>query len=379
MRKRLVGWLYHWDGEYLWCYDEKICALSRININTMDVICMVSPMHILKDKWYEAGNLIGWDNKIIIVPLEIGNEWVIYDKQNGNVEYDIFCTETYQSMAGNVIGNNFIILPSDVNHPVLSIDLQRREVIKKIDLQNFGLVPESSMIILDAKTVEGSIYFLIKNSRFYGKIDNKDFQLVRIQGEGALECADFYKDIGWAVDRKGSFLYQFDKEGNLIREFPINADLEPGRIAAENKSVFLLPVNQQQIKVFDVDKNQIKSIDVQQEKGDLSILETFGSAGYWEYMKKGQEMWLLPWRYSLQVVNMSTFICSQKEFLYMDDFSVKEYTKYYRYVRKLRKPLYYEKKDLEKYLSLVLMRENDFISEQENETYYGKKIWKILK
>ena len=191
MRKSLIGWLYHWDGEYLWCYDEKICALSRININTLDVVCMVSPMEILKNGWYKAGNLVGWGDKIMIVPLEIGKKWVIYDKQNGNVEHDFFCTESYQSIAGNVIGDNFIVLPSDVYNPVLSINLHKRKVVKKFDLRKFGLVAVDNMIILDAKVVEGNLFFLIKNSCFYGRVNNKEFQLIQIQGERVLECADF--------------------------------------------------------------------------------------------------------------------------------------------------------------------------------------------
>lgn len=379
MRKRLIGWLYHWDGEYLWCYDEKICALSRININTLDVVCMVSPMEILKNGWYKAGNLVGWGDKIMIVPLEIGKKWVIYDKQNGNVEHDFFCTESYQSIAGNVIGDNFIVLPCDVYNPVLSIDLHKRKVVKKFDLRKFGLVAVDNMIILDAKVVEGNLFFLIKNSCFYGRVNNKEFQLIQIQGERVLECADFFESINWAVDRHGKVLYQFDKEGNILRELFVNAETEVGRIAVENKFVFLLPAAQHQIKVFDTDRNQMDNINKREETETLSIIETFGSVGYWEYFKKDRDLWFLPWRYSLQVVNLSTFTCSAKEILYADDFSEKMYTEYYRYVRKVKRFFYYENKNLEKYLALDLIKEKEFILVQESEKYFGKKIWETLR
>lgn len=380
MSEKLLGWIYHWDGTYLWCYDEKICTLSRTDINTMNVICAISPVQILKGEWYEVGNLIGWGDKLIIIPQNIEKEWVIYDKQNGHIEYGIFCSEKQLSVAGAVLRNNLILFPASVSDPILVIDLQKREIIKKISLQDYGLVPEHDMVILDTKLDKGDICFLIRNSCYYGRINDTEFQLTRIQAGVKLECADFYGDTGWAVDHGGKVLYQFDKAGNLLGELSINVGTEFGRIAVENKKIFLLPVNQSQLWAFDVDKNQIKEIDVQQKETSFSILETFGSAGYWGYVKNGQNMWFLPWRYPLQILNIDTLICSQADFLYTDNFSKKEYVEYREYVQRLKRPIYYETasdKTIEKYLALV--KEKNFTLGKTDEEYFGKKIWKKFK
>ena len=77
MREKLVSRVCCQDGEFLWCYDDAAGALTRINIETLEIECMLSPMQLIMESDDEIGNLISWKDKIILLPSKIGKKWVL--------------------------------------------------------------------------------------------------------------------------------------------------------------------------------------------------------------------------------------------------------------------------------------------------------------
>lgn len=382
MRESLIGWTYYWDNECLWSYDEKICALSKINIETMDAECAVSPMRILRNKGFEVGNLIGLDDMILVLPRNIGDEWIVYNKKSKKVEYGVFCREQYQSIAAVLVEDELIVLPVSLYHPVLIINLRKREVVRMIRLEGNGFIPDSNMVIWDVTKEQDEICFFITNSHFYGRIKDKKVQLIPLQIEKGrtLTCAVFCQSEMWTVDHKGEILYQFDGKGNLLEEYPIHIGAECGRLIAENNKVFLLPVNQQTIRVFDVETKQVREIDIQRDKKAFFIAETFHSVGYWGYIKRDSEIWFLPWRYSLQIVNMSSLSGIGGAFRYADDFSETDYPQYYKYASKFKRQVYSENKSnrrMEDYL--ILVENKEFTINKQSKSDIGKNIWNMFR
>lgn len=381
MRKQIIGRVFCQDGEYLWCYDEIIGALSRINTETMEADCIVSPMQIFKEEAYEVGQLILWKDAIIIVPIEIGKNWIIYKKETGQLSYSKFSSENFKSETSYLNGDKLTLIPVSIKEPIVVIDLLERMIVKKVSFPDIGSDLESFMEIYDLKIDQRDVCFLIRNSFFYGRFSEKEeLKLIRIQSDESLACADFSMGAGWAVNGTGSRLYHFDKEGNLLKSISINEKNKFGMMILEERKIFLLPVKGTGLKVFDIDNECMIRIDMQTEKVPICFQEMFCFPDYWYYLKKNDFIWILPLKYPLQIINVETLECKSKSLEYSNDFSLRMYREYHEYAQRKKSFIFQENSLMSsfgRYLELV--KQGDTVLSKGDKMTYGKKIWRLFK
>lgn len=383
MRETLVTCVSYQDGDYLWCFDEIICALSRINLVTLQVECVISPMQIFAEGEFKVRKLIGWKDKIIILPVRINKKWIIYNKQKNEIEYMNFCLEDFESSETFLIENKLYFLPICVEKPIIIIDLTKKEVIRRISLQHIEFHTNEKMKIWDGKLNQGDICFLIRESCFYGRLNERSFHLIKLNVSKPLACADFYEGFIWAVDNDGKKIYKFDKKGNLIKDILLDAETKFTRILVEKECIFLLPEYGYEILKFDTENEEEEKIGKGSEMKFLDfpeMLEMIELPVYWDYIKKDLEIWFLPFKGQLKKFNMNKLICDKRTIEYSDIFSSITYKKYLDYVRKIKnKLIIYEnstKLNCKKYLELLKYGKR--LEKGILKKSYADIIWKTL-
>lgn len=378
MREKLVSRVCCQDGEFLWCYDDAAGALTRINIETLEIECMLSPMQLIMESDDEIGNLISWKDKIILLPSKIGKKWVFYNKREKQVEYKVLCMEHHKSAAAILNGDKLIVIPIFINDPIIVIDLIKEKAIKRVFLSKPKGLHEVGMGIYNAKEEQGDICFLIENSCFFGRIRDDQARLIKIDVKETLLCADFCEGIGWAVDRNGK-LYKFDREGEILETHSLYSNTMYTRIAVYSDKIFMLPVGESQIEVFNIEKKDMIKIEMQQRKEPVGVWEVFQYPDYWKCVKVNTFIWLMPLKYPLLIINLATLECKQRELEYTNDFSKDKYREYHAYVRKMRKTLFYENsfnESLERFLKVV--NTGDYLTREKEEIVYGRYTWKAI-
>lgn len=376
MKEQLKSWVFYQDGEYLWCYDEIISALSRVDMNSLQVECIVSPMQLLVNGQYQVGNLLGWKDHIIIIPVEISRKWALYNKQDGEIEYDFFCSENYRVAEVILSGNMLVLFPISVKGSILVVDLLKRTVVRRFNLPDLNFSSEKDMEIWSVKVEQDSIYFLIQNSFFYGRLDAQGIQVIEINVNEPLACADFNRDTGWAISSSGKHLYHFDYEGKQLEKYLVGSKTEYTKMVIENNRIFLLPVDKSEIIVFEIDSKHFKKIGGQQESIACGFLELLNMPSYWGYIKKHNNIWFLPLKYSLEIVDLETLVCNQRKIEYSEDFSKKLYWDYCKFARMYKEFVYRENlsnSGLENYLDFI--KKSNLSSGKDGELTDGKNIW----
>lgn len=379
MMKRLITCVSCQRKEEIWCFDEQIYALCKIDKESLQAECLIHPTEILKDTDYEVRQMVAWRDKLLILPVQLNQWWVIYDKNTGSLEYADFCRENYRSSAVVLIDDRLVLLPASIKDPVIMLDLQKREIIARKYIGNSCFILEDGMEIWEAREEQGNIFFLIRGTCYYGQIRDLEIHLVKICTPEPLLCADFCENNGWAVGSNGKYLYQFDEEGNLRKESLIDLKTEIARIIVKSKYIFLLPLEGNQIWIFDRKSEDVKNIQMKVEKDAAIFPPITGILDYWDYVEIKREIWLLPLRHPLLMIDKDTGRSQQKEITYTYRLSAEKYWSCCNYVRSIRKQpsFFIENTDgeLEKYLELI--QENSNLSKEEKECC-GEAIWKTV-
>lgn len=379
MTKKLISCVSYLDDTYLWCYDEVICALSRINIETFQAECILSPMQIIEKETFQVRKIIGWRNKIIILPVEIRKKWVIYDKIEKKVEYKSFCNECFESSEAILVGDILVLLPISITNPIVVINLLKRKVISKINMCVPQIEVKRDMNIWDANIDQGNICFMIRNSFYYGRFGKNGISIVKIKVTKPLYCAYFNDGIGWGIDREGKCIYKFDKEGNLLKKYFVKNGIQFTKIIVENRYILLLPENSNEIRILSMEGQEIYKIGTEEKDLIYEFPELMGLPAYWCYVKRKKNIWFLPLKYSLKVLNLDSLEWKCKIIKYVNLNSGDLYEKYCKYVRD-RKNIYrfYENLSdfkLNRYLEMI--KQYDF-SLPQNEMFVSNKIWKKM-
>lgn len=320
MKRKLITYVSCKSGEELWCLDEQIYALCKIDVDNMQAECKISPMEILEEGISEVRKLISWGDKILLLPAQLDQRWGVYDKITGDLQYENFCKEGYQLGQAVLSGDRLIVVPIFATDPVAIISLNEKKIIARQYLQTPYFIPNKKMEIWQIREGYGKIRFLIRGTCFYGQIKEEEVELVRVHAPEPLECADFYENEVWAVNGCGNCLYHFDEEGNLLESIPIELKTEVTKMLAKSRYIFLLSV-EDRIWIFDKNSRQIKQ-DCTEMEENVSILPPLSSEpAYWDYAESEHEIWFLPVLYPLQIMDADTLLCQQKVITYADSFS----------------------------------------------------------
>jgi hypothetical protein len=381
MKRKLISCASYLDETYIWCYDEVICALSRIHIKTFQVECIIPPTQILVDEDYEVRKIIGWNNKIIILPVHINKKWIVYDKLSEGVECFNFCTDSYRYSEAILFGDRVVLLPNSINNPIIVADLLEKKIVKRINIPTSEIIVKDGMEIWDAKVEGNNIYFLIRNSFFYGKLNENGIELVRINVPKNLFCADFYEDKGWAVDIEGKYLYKFNKKGVLLENYYLENRVQISRIVVEKKYIFLLPMDGSEIRIIGVNGQLVKKIALGEQNIALEFWKIFKLPAYWGYIKNSFEIWILPLKYPMKIIDMNTLKSKKKNFEYTETFSENMYWKYYEYsMRRKMNFTFYENSSnifLKRYIEVI--EGNNLEINKKEKFKDAKKIWKAIR
>lgn len=378
MKERLFSCVSYLDGDFLWCYDEIICTLNQVNLKTLQVDSIISSNQILIDGGYEVRKIVGWKDKIIVIPVEINKKWIFFDKIEKKVEYKKICTKYNRSVEAILDGDQLFLLPVSVCHPIVVVDLNTGEVSESIYLFNSDFRKKNEMEIWKAKLNKKDSCFFIQNSFFFGILKKNRIQLIKIKISELLACADFDDDFGWGVDINGKYLIKFDREGNLVKRFFLESGITFARIIVTKKYIFLLPYVKNKITVFDIVEEKKEKVEVD-NKDTFQYLELLNLPSYWDSVEIDNKLLFLPINNSLLIIDLKTLICEEKTLEYSEMFSEKLYWSYYKNVRKVRRKYMFYENGLnvttQKYIQAI--KQNSLYSSDKN-WICGKEVWKTL-
>ncbi len=379
MEKNVISCVSYQEGNELWCYDEVAGILSRTDLNDWKTEVMASPRQIVREQSYKVRKLIGWGDEILMLPVQNNRKWAVYHKSDKTVAFETFCREPYESAEAVLKGDHLTLLPLSPAGFVVVTDLRQRKTVKKIPVRSHDFVPKDGMEIWEAKMGQDDICFLIRGSRFYGRLQDGNLRLIELQASGPFMCADFVGDTVWAYQDQGSCLCRFGREGNLLDSYPIETGKTPVRILAQADHIVLLPEEGSTIGIFDVKTGKVRTIGGD-GSGLLPILpEAFHVPSYWDHGTDGDLLWLLPLRYPMVKVNLETLEWSQHRLEYGDDCPEGRYWEWCQWLRESRDRSYYHEDPvtgLKGYLEFVKMGSAVKAKEQAP---CGANIWKSLK
>lgn len=381
MKRKLITCVSCQSNGEFWCLDEQIYVLCKINMESLQAECKLSPMKILADELSEVRKLIAWEDKILILPAWLEQRWGVYDKNTGDLEYVNFLWERYELAEAVLIGDRLILIPVFANDPVVIMDLRERRIIARQYLQDIHFTPNRKMEIWQVRDGDSKICFLLRGTRHYGEIREEQVRLVKIRAPETLWCADFYEDGGWAVGSYGKSLYQFDREGNLLDSISIDLKVEIVRMVVKSQYIFLLPAEGERIWIFDRNSRQVKQDNMAMEENEPILPPLLREPSYWGYQENEHTIWFLPLLYPLKIMDTDTLLCQQKVITYTERFSREKYWIYYKYAMftrniKNRFPICENPVgNVEGYLEF--MKNYSYVSEKERKLC-GERIWEAL-
>ena len=129
------------------------------------------------------------------------------------------------------------------------------------------------------------------------------------------------------------------------------------RIVVEKKYIFLLPMDGSEIRIIGVNGQLVKKIALGEQNIALEFWKIFKLPAYWGYIKNSFEIWILPLKYPMKIIDMNTLKSKKKNFEYTETFSENMYWKYYEYsMRRKMNFTFYENSSnifLKRYIEVI--------------------------
>lgn len=379
MKEKLISCVSYLDGDILWCYDEIICTLNQLNLKSLQVDPVISSYQLLVDGGYEVRKIIGWKEKIIIIPVETNKRWIFFDKIKRKVEYKKICTKCIRSVEAILDGDQLFLLPVSAYDPVIVVDLSIEEISKIVYLFDSENRKKDKIEIWKAKLNKKDSCFFIQNSFFYGIIKRKRIQLIKIKIPDLLACVDFDDDFGWGIDINGKYLFKFDREGNLVRKYILESGILFAGIIVTKKYIFLIPYVKNEITIFNITEEKKEKIKVNNDDPFFKHLELLNLPSYWDSVKNSNKLFFLPIKNNLLIIDLNTLSFEEKSLEYSEMFSEKLYWDYYNNVRKIRsKYEFYENGlnvTIKNYIQSI---KHSSLYSLDRTRICGNEIWKTL-
>lgn len=316
------------DKENVWVMDFLIRGLFRVDKKSFMIECVLSPSDIYKEGIFDVQKLLDWDEHIVIIPVEINRNWVIFNKRTKGLERFCPVDTPLQCVDAVRAGSKIICIPLKVDLPVVVIDMKLRKCTNCIRFYQED-ISDAAGGIWNTASYNNTIYFPVRGFRFVGATDGIQAKIVTLSLNEPIAAADLYGGKWWVVTTAGQDLFCIDESGNFVEQFPLDVQFSCIRVIATGRYIFMLPESGGTIHIFDTIDKKITKIntDINKLPGELRLVP------YWHYYYDADNIVFLPHSYPCTVVHLDTLEVKHVEVLYKEEFIREYYWKYYGELR----------------------------------------------
>lgn len=243
------------ENGYMWVFDDLIQSICRIDIHDFKMEIVSS--YRGKEKFI-AQRIFLFQDKFYLVEgrtLKV----LIYDRRKQETDSG-FCiqdfTDSYFGIYITFFYEGYIyFLPRHIDNEVICFDTFTKRYLKKktFKFSMHGTMKHGDLVRIYPYSCDGSVWFTLNNTAFYGKYDFSDERISLFQTKSeniVLKCCFDGKQI-WLTDVDG---------GNLICEGKGSVEIQKGQSYTKIYSVEdkILMLSQNSDKLVCVDKETLK-------------------------------------------------------------------------------------------------------------------------
>lgn len=302
------------DDKVIWTSDETIGGLYAIDKLTFEVRVILDPSQVFKYEKFKIQSIIQWNNYIILVPAQLDQRWVIYDKDNGTVEYRAVVGIRGETAGICIIGKRGVLIPGSTSSPVIIVNLETMTVLRIIRNWNESIEYGSREFWGTRPGVIAGedIFFHLYDTRYFVKIGQNSTDIFRLQIPNGIASLSYSDNEFWILPTGGDCIYGVDREGKIIETAylkingkPLRAD-DFVRIVSVEKYVFLLPVQGKRFCVYDRGRKELTKLPIKGKslKNQIPLLRY--KTSYWGYCIDINKLYFMPVENRLLEIDLDT-------------------------------------------------------------------------
>lgn len=375
MEESLRTTAVHYDGRHVWAVDDIVGGLYKIDMLTMDVLCVIDPIELYRYDSFEVASIIEKDNFIIIIPQFLKHRWVFYNKKNKEILYRKILSINGYTPEIRLIKNTVYIPPLFSNGVFVLLDINQMQPISIIEK---SYMKDQEFQIWRTFQVGNTCCLPLRGTKMIYGISGDFQRFIEMEIEEMLGDADGENGEYWVLPLKGNCIYHVDDKGAIIKKIRLIIDteeLQAGdfiRIISTHLYIFLLPNSKRDICVYDRMKCQFFKIHSKESQLSNKISYDIDDLPYWGYLMNKESIWFLPRSFKLMSIKFDTLEIENRDIFLP---SREDYEIVNKWVRMSHTDniFFEEAKD-----SLFLYLKNNRIGNVFQNQEVGKKIYKYI-
>lgn len=310
------------DETFIWAYDEIINGLYTINKATQEVKNVLNVFQIFKYGKFAIKDILTWKNYIILVPYELNNYWVIYDKVTGEVQYKRIIEFNYKTIGTHIIGDQVVVEPFTSRDPIIIIDLKSFicvHIIEGWDESSFYEAGDTLFYSWGGTAVDRDVYFALDNLKVIVKVGQNQVHKYFADIPYNIHSIDSCERNIWILPKQGNYIYAADLNGKVVDSIRLTVDGQLictsvfARIVATEKYIFMLPFFENRIYVYNREKRNTVIIYACKNSLKNSFPVQWNAVAYWEYYIDENKIYFMPLTNQLLIIDMERFEWEEKE------------------------------------------------------------------
>lgn len=293
------------DRELIWVLDDVIGDLFSINMKSLETECAIDCKELFPSGKYKVQSLIKWkEDYIVIIPLDIGREWIVFNKISRGIEYRKVVEQKCQErlIAVDYDRNKLYFFPISIRDPAVVVNLNTLRCF--VIIKNWSSkLPDRCLETAWTGAYSGKyVFYPQKNTNILVRVDCETQKVDILElaiPESIIDVNYAFGEL-WVLPIDGNRLYQIDESGLTINTVELIvksvADSIPNfiRIVVHKRYLFLLPCYRRGIYVYDKLGKETYIIPKEYMFANEED-EEFGIR-YWEYCIKNNKICFLPFQ-----------------------------------------------------------------------------------
>lgn len=321
------------DRDLLWAMDDVIGGLYSIDLRTFETKCAIDCQKLFPHGKFEVSSLFTWkEDYIVIVPLEVDKDWILYNKITEKIE----CRKVIEQKCRGILidadskRNQLYFFPLFRYDPILIVDSGTLAYSQMIENWS-GRVPDGYFKTASKGAYSGRyLFFSIKDTRILVRMDcrSRKVDLLELDIPENLIGVDCAFEELWVLPISGNRIYRVDENGSIVNTVELlekeDADSFPNfaRIVVQKRYLFLLPYYRKGIYVYD--KQEQKAQILSEESTSLEKEDKEVYLRYWEYIVRDNQICFLPYRDDYIEIDLDTLAYKKRKLSYPGIWSEEE-------------------------------------------------------
>lgn len=308
------------EDKLIWTGDCVINGLYTIDKLTFQVKNVLDSSQIFKFNKFNIISIFQWNDNVILVPSELNKKWVVYNKKTKKIEYKDVVKLDGETTGIYIIGKFGFLIPGSTREPIIIIDLDTLICFRKLEDWNKDIIKNHKKVF-ETRTgviVNTSLFFQLYDTKYIIMANQNTANIYSVNIPYGICSIDYSNDRFWILPTGGSCIYATDKNGNVVekvnliwnKQWLLAADFI--RIIALERYIFLMPISDENIYIYDKEDKQIIIINIA-EDALKSMFPIKDSGSYWGYYVERNKLYFLPLKNKFLEIDLNTLKWTKKD------------------------------------------------------------------